>query len=230
MKTIGIIGGMSWKSSLEYYKLINELVHKKLGGWHSAKIIMYSVDFDEIDLEHKTKKWKKSDEILFDAAKSLEKSGADYIIIGANTAHILADKIQEKIKIPILHIVDSTAERIKSKKINVVGLLGTKLTMQDKFYKGRLEEKYNIKVIVPEKIDQEKINLEINNIILGKNNQRAKKEIISIINKLKEKGAKAIILGCTELPLIIKQSDVKIPLFDTMKIHVEKAVSFCLKK
>lgn len=224
MKTIGLIGGMSWKSSLEYYKLINELINKKLGGWHSAKIIIYSIDFDEIDLEHKTKNWKKSDKILFDAARSLEKAGADYIIIGANTAHILADKIQEKIKIPILHIVDATAEKIKSKKINVVALLGTKLTMQDEFYKGRLGKKYNITVLVPEKEDQEKVNREINNIILGKKNKRAKKEIISIINKLTKKGAKGIILGCTELPLIIQQSDVKVLLFDTMKIHIEKVV------
>jgi aspartate racemase len=229
MRTIGLIGGMSWKSSLEYYKLMNELIHDKLGGWHSAKIIMYSLDFDEIDLEHHTKDWKKSDEILFNAAKALEKSGADCIVIGANTAHILADKIQEKIKIPVLHITDATAEQIKNKKINSVGLLGTKLTMQENFYKGRLERKHNIKVLVPETSDQEKINAKINNIILGKENPKAKKEIITIIDKLVKKGAKAIILGCTELPLIVNQSDVKVLLFDTMKIHAEKAVTYSLK-
>jgi len=230
MKTIGLIGGMSWKSSLEYYKLINELINDKLGGWHSAKIIMYSVHFDEIDLEHFTKEWKKSDKILFNAAKLLEKAGADCVLLGANTAHILADQIQEKINIPILHITDATAEQIKKKNINLVGLLGTKLTMQEDFYKGRLERRHNFKVLVPDTVDQEKVNNEINNIILGKKNPKAKQEIITIINKLFKKGAKAIILGCTELPLIVQQSDVEIRLFDTMKIHVEKAVDFSLKK
>ena len=229
MKTIGLIGGMSWKSSLKYYQFINELINKKLGGWHSAKIIMYSVDFDEIDLEHQTKEWKKSDEILFNAAKILEKSGADCIIIGANTAHIFADKIQEKIKIPVLHIIDATAEQIKANKIDVVGLLGTKLTMQDDFYKGRLENKHNLKVIVPDEKDREIVHSEINNIILGKTSPYAKQRIKTIINKLVKNGAKGIILGCTELPLIIQQSDVKVLLFDTIKIHIEKAVAYSLK-
>ena len=139
---------MSWKSSLEYYRIINELIHKKLGGWHSAKIIMYSVDFGEIDLEHHTKEWKKSDEILFNAAKKLEQSGADFIIIGANTAHVLAEDMQKIVKIPILHIADATAEKILDKKIKTVGLLGTKYTMQEEFYKGRLKQIHKIKVNV----------------------------------------------------------------------------------
>ena len=229
MKTIGLIGGMSWKSSLEYYKLMNELIHDKLGGWHSAKIIIYSVDFDEIDLEHQTKEWKKSDEILFNAAKTLEKAGVDCIIIGSNTAHILADKIQEKIKIPVLHIADATAEQIKANKVNVVELLGTKFTMQDDFYKGRLKNKHNIKVIVPDEKDREIVHSEINNIILDKTSPDAKQRIKTIINKLVKNGAKGIILGCTELPLIIQQSDVKVLLFDTVKIHAEKAVAYSLK-
>ena len=229
MRTIGLIGGMSWKSSLEYYKIINELINKKLGGWHSAKIIMYSVDFGEIDLEHQFKEWEKSDEMLFNAAKILEKAGADCIIIGANTAHILADKIQEKVKIPVLHIADATAEQIKSNKIDTVGLLGTELTMQHDFYKGRLKNKHNIKVLVPEDKDQEIVRNVINNMILGKENRDSKQDVIDIINKLVKKGAKGIILGCTELPLIIQQSDVKVPLFDTLKIHAEKAVAYSLK-
>jgi aspartate racemase len=229
MKTIGIIGGMSWKSSLEYYRIINELIQKRLGGWHSAKIFMYSVDFEEIDLEHHTKNWKKSDKILFDAAKKLEQGGADFIIIGANTAHILADDMQKEVKIPILHIADCTAEKLADKNIRIAGLLGTKYTMQEKFYKGRLEKVHKIKVIVPDKTEVEIVNTEINNVILGKTNPRAKQQLIKIISKLIKNGAQAIILGCTELPLIIGQMDVGIPLFDTMKIHAEKAVELSLR-
>ena len=229
MKTIGLIGGMSWKSSLEYYRIINELTNKKLGGWHSAKILMYSVDFEEIDLEHHTKEWAKSDKILFDAAKTLEQGGADFIIIGANTAHALTDDIQKRIKIPVLHIADATAEKIKNKKINKVGLLGTKYTMQETFYKGRLEKMHNLKVIVPEEKEREIVNAEINNIILGKRNPHAKQQLIDIMHNLVKNGAEGIILGCTELPLLIQQKDVNIPLFDTVEIHAEKAVEYALK-
>jgi len=229
MKTIGIIGGMSWKSSLEYYRIINELIQKKLGGWHSAKIIMYSVDFGEIDLEHHTKEWKKSDEILFNAAKKLEQSGADFIIIGANTAHVLAEDMQKIVKIPILHIADATAEKILDKKIKTVGLLGTKYTMQEEFYKGRLKQIHKIKVIVPDETERDIVNNEINNFILGKKSSQAKQQLIKIIDNLIKNGAEAIILGCTELPLIIDQKDVKVPLFDTMKIHIEKAVEYSLR-
>jgi aspartate racemase len=229
MKTIGIIGGMSWKSSLEYYRIINELIHKKLGGWHSAKIIMYSVDFGEIDLEHRTKEWKRSDEILFNAAKKLEQSGADFIIIGANTAHVLAEDMQKMVKIPILHIADATAEKILDKKIKTVGLLGTKYTMQEEFYKGRLERIHKIKVIVPDETERDIVNNEINNFILGKKSSQAKQQLIRIIDNLVKNSAEAIVLGCTELPLIINQKDVKVPLFDTMKIHIEKAVEYSLR-
>ena len=220
---------MSWKSSLEYYRIINELIQKKLGGWHSAKIIMYSVDFGEIDLEHRTKEWKKSDEILFNAAKKLEQSGADFIIIGANTAHVLTEDMQKLVKIPILHIADATAEEILNKKIKTVGLLGTKYTMQEEFYKGRLERIHKIKVIVPDETERDIVNNEINNVILGEKSPQAKQQIIKIIDNLVKNGAEAIILGCTELPLIIDQKDVKIPFFDTMKIHIEKAVEYSLR-
>ncbi len=227
MKTVGIIGGMSWKSSLEYYKIINELTHQKMGGWHSAKIIMYSLDFDEIDLEHQTKNWQESDEIIFNAAKSVEKAGADCLIIGANTAHILADKIQEKISIPLLHIADATGKEIRSKSINVVGLLGTKFTMQKDFLKGRLEKKYKVKIIVPDVADQEIVHNEINNVILSKSSSYAKDKLLTIVDKMIKQGAEGIILGCTELPFIIQQSNVSVPLFDTLKIHAKQTVE-CL--
>ena len=229
MKTIGIIGGMSWKSSLDYYRMINEIVKDKLGGWNSAKIIMYSVNFAEIDLEHRGKNWERSDNMLIDAAKKLEQAGADFIIIGANTAHTLYDKIQANIQIPIIHIADATAEKIRAKNIKIVGLLGTKHTMNQDFYKGRLENKYGIKVIVPNEEEKEIVHKEINNIILGNLGSDAKKQYVEIINNLAKNGAEAVILGCTEIPLIISQEDVRVLLFDTAKIHAETAVEYALK-
>ena len=229
MKTIGIIGGMSWKSSLDYYRMINETIHDKLGGWNSAKIIMYSVNFNEIDLEHRTKDWAKSDRILIDAAKALECAGADFIIIGANTAHVLAETIQENIKIPVLHIADATAEKIKAAKITTVGLLGTKHTMTQDFYKGRLEMMHGLNVIVPTQEEREIVHNEINNVILGRASPDAKKQYIRIIDGLVKQGAKAVILGCTEIPLIIGQKDVNVLLFDTARIHAESAAEYSLQ-
>ncbi len=248
MKTIGLLGGMSWKSSLEYYRIINETIQNKLGGWHSAKIVMYSVDFDEIDLEHQTKEWSNSDKILVDAAKTLEKGGADFIIICANTAHVLADEIQKNVKIPILHIADATANKIKARKIKKVGLLGTKLTMNEDFYKGRLEKKHGLKVIVPTEKEKELVHAGINDLIQGKTNPNIrkslkvatlgcsemlrisdiKKQFIKIINNLVKNGAEAVILGCTEIPLIVSQKDVKVLLFDTGRIHAESAAEYSI--
>jgi aspartate racemase len=229
MKTIGLLGGMSWRSSLEYYRIINETIQRKLSGWHSAKILMYSVDFDEIDLEHHTQDWMKSDKILIDAAKKLEKGGADFIILCANTAHTMFDKIQENVKIPILHIADATAEKIKSAKIKKVGLLGTKFTMEENFYKGRLEKKHGLQVLVPQEKEREIVHNEINKFILGKTSPEAKQQFISIINNLVKNGAEAVILGCTEIPLLVQQKDVKVMLFDTTRIHAESAVEYSLK-
>ncbi|MFH1423531.1 MAG: aspartate/glutamate racemase family protein [Candidatus Nealsonbacteria bacterium] len=228
MKTIGLIGGMSWRSSQEYYRIINEVIQNKLGGWHSAKILMYSVDFNEIDLEHHTKDWKKSENILIDAAKSVEKGGADFIVICANTAHVLADTIQKSVKIPVLHIADATAERIKSEKIINVGLLGTRITTEEGFYKKRLEIKYGLNVIIPQEKEREIVGKEINNLCLGKTTPQSKQRLIKIINNLVKNGAEAVILGCTELSLVLRQKDVKIPLFDTTRIHAETAAEHSL--
>jgi len=230
MKTIGLIGGMGWRSSIEYYRIINETIQKELGGWHSAKILMYSVDFDEIDLEHSTKEWKKSDNIIIKAAKNLEKAGADFIVLCANTAHTLADVIQENIKIPILHIADATAEKIKSAKIKKVGLLGTKLTMKEDFYKKRLQEKHGLEVLVPEESEMNIVSQEINNIFLGKTNKETKQNLVNAINNLVKAGAQGVILGCTEIPLVINKEDSEVPLFDTTLIHSESAVKYALSK
>ncbi len=229
MKTIGLIGGMSWRSSLEYYKIINETIQKKLGGWHSAKILMYSVDFDEIDLEHQTDDWEKSDQILIDSAKRLERGGAEFIILCANTAHVLFDKIQENIQIPVLHIADTVAENIKQAKIHTVGLLGTKHTMQADFYKRRLETKHGLTVLIPETKQQEIIHQEINNVCLDKTSPQTKEHFISAINELANKGAEAVILGCTELSLVVQPEYVSVVLFDTTRIHAESAAEYSLK-
>lgn len=229
MKIIGLIGGMSWRSTIEYYRIINEMIQNKLGGWHSAKILMYSVDFDEIDTIHKTEDGIETDDVLIDAAKRLEQGGADFIIICANTPHRTYEAIQGSVKIPILHIADATAEKIKSAKIKKIGLLGTRRTMEENFYKGRLENKYGLKVFVPEEKEREFVSKEINNLCLGKTNPHAKQRFIEIINYLVKNGAEGIILGCTEIPLLIQQKDVKVPVFDTTRIHAEAAVDYCLK-
>jgi aspartate racemase len=228
MKTIGLLGGMSWKSSLEYYRIINEVIQNKLGGWNSAKVIMYSVNFDEIDLEHQTKDWEKSDKILINAVKALEKAGADFIVISSNTAHVLYEKLQENVDVPILHIADATAEKIKAEKIKKIGLLGTKHTMNEDFYKGRLEKSHGLKVVIPDKSEREIVHTEIINVIKGKTSPDTKKQFIEIIDNLSKKGAEAVISGCTEIPLIVSQEDVKVKLFDTAEIHAESAAEYSM--
>lgn len=230
MKKIGLIGGMSWESSLEYYRIINESVKKELGGLHSAKCILYSVDFEEIENLQHDGKWNILTSIMINAANSLEKAGAEMIIICTNTMHIMAEEIAVKISIPLLHIADATAEKIKETGIKKVGLLGTKFTMEKDFYKGRLIEKFGFEVIIPP-IDEREIVHEIiyNELCLGIIKNTSKKKYLDIINILIENGAEGIILGCTEIPLLIKQEDVRVPLFNTTQIHAEYAVNYSLK-
>jgi len=224
MKTIGLIGGMSWESTLEYYRIINQTINEKLGGFHSAKSIIYSVDFEEIEkLQHQSH-WTELTIIMIDAAKSLQKAGADFLIICTNTMHKMADEIQENISIPILHIADTTAQRIKEENLKKVGLLGTKFTMEQDFYKGRLK-RHGIEVIVPNREQRQIVHDVIyNELCLGKIKQSSKKQYQNIINSLITQGAEGIILGCTEIPLLIKQEDSNVPVFDTTKVHAEAAV------
>jgi len=230
MKTIGLIGGMSWESSLEYYRIINEQVKEKLGGLHSAKSLMYSVDFDEIEkLQHKGN-WTEATKLMIDAAKRLENGGADFVVICTNTMHKMADDVQNNIKIPLLHIADATAEKIKAKGLKKIGLLGTKFTMEEDFYKGRLIDKYGLDIIIPNDTDRQIVHDVIyHELCLGKVNQSSKDQFIRIINKLVDNGAEAVILGCTEIPLLVQQKDIKVLLFDTTKIHAESAVEYSLK-
>jgi len=229
LKTIGLIGGMSWESSMTYYKVINETVKNKLGGLHSAKCIMYSVDFYDIEKCQANGNWEKSGEILGEAAYNLEKAGADFIVICTNTMHKVINQIKERISIPVLHIAEMTAEKILEKKMKNIALLGTKYTMEQDFYKSKLIEK-GINVIIPDKNDIEIINKVIyDELCLGIINPESKVKYLEIVKTLKQKGAEGIILGCTEIGLLIKNEDTDVPLFDTALIHAEQAAIYSIK-
>lgn len=230
MKTIGLIGGMSWESTVTYYQLVNEVVKSELGGLHSAKVVLYSVDFQEIEDCQAKGDWDKSAEILSKAAKNLEKAKADFIVICTNTMHKVVPAIQKEIHIPILHIAEATAEKLIENSINKVALLGTKYTMQQDFYKEKLIER-EIEVLIPNEQDIHIINRIIyEELCLGIISMESKEEYIRIIEKLEKNGAKGVILGCTEIGLLIQQQDIKIPVFDTTQIHATKAAKFAIEK
>lgn len=223
MKTIGLIGGMSWESTVTYYQVINETVKKELGGLHSAKCILYSVDFDEIEKYQSAGEWNKSAEVLAQAASALERAGADFIVICTNTMHKVAPEISRKITVPLLHIADMTAIELKKSNIKKVGLLGTKYTMQQAFYKNVLQVN-GIEVIVPDDAGIEVVNSVIyDELCIGKISAQSKAAYLRIISELSNKGAQGIILGCTEIGLLVKQSDTTVPLFDTALIHAQNA-------
>ena len=223
MKTIGLIGGMSWESTVTYYQVINETIKKQLGGLHSAKCILYSVDFDEIEKYQVSREWDKSADVLSEAAQALERAGADYIVICTNTMHKVASEIGRNIHIPILHIADMTAVQLKKHGIRKVGLLGTKYTMQQDFYKNILIEQ-GIEVLIPNDAGVDIVNRIIyDELCLGKILEESKAVYLDIIHELARNGAQGIILGCTEIGLLIQQSDTDIPLFDTTLIHAKQA-------
>lgn len=229
MKTIGLIGGMSWESSSEYYRIINEEVKKRLGGLHSAKCVLYSVDFEEIEICQRNGEWEKAAQILTDAARSLEAAGADLIVICTNTMHKVADEIQAGIHIPLLHIADITAQQVLSNGIKTIGLLGTRYTMEQDFYKSRLEAQ-GIKVLVPKETDRVIVNAVIyNELCLGQIIDESRARYKRIIKDLIEQGAVGIILGCTEIGLLVKPEDSTMPLFDTTLLHAIGAVNFALE-
>ncbi|PFT54616.1 aspartate racemase [Bacillus cereus] len=230
MKTIGLIGGMSWESTSEYYRIINEEIKERLGGLHSAKCLINSVDFEEIERCQSSGDWDGAGEILGNAAYSLQKGGADFIIICTNTMHKVVGKIKTKIDIPVLHIADATAKEIKRKDIQKVGLLGTKYTMEQDFYKSRIEE-HDIKVIVPSEKNRKEINKVIyTELCLGKIVSQSREYYKRVIEELVQKGAQGIILGCTEIGLLIKQENVSVPIFDTTHIHAIEAVKVALDR
>ena len=219
MKTIGLIGGMSWESTTSYYQIINETVKQELGGLHSAKILLYSVDFAEIEHYQATGDWEKSAQVLSDVALKLEKAGADFIIICTNTMHKVAPQIQQRISIPILHIAQATADTLLEQGIQKVGLLGTKYTMTQDFYKEKLLES-GLEVLIPDDSGVEMVNRIIyDELCLGNIQEESKQAYLNIIEQLKNSGAEAVILDCTEIGLLVKQSDTDMPLFDTTLIH-----------
>jgi len=229
MKTIGLIGGMSWESSLEYYRIINETTKLKLGGFHSAQCLMYSVDFDKIEALQHQNNWGDLTNIMVDSAEKLKKGGADFIIICTNTMHKMASDIENKVGIKVLHIAEVTGEKIIQKGIRKVGLLGTKFTMEQDIYKGILKEKFNIDVVIPDENEREIVHEIIyNELCKGIINEDSKEKYKKIISNLALRGAEGIILGCTEIPLLIKQEDVNIPVFDTTTIHAISAFEFAL--
>ena len=228
MKTIGLIGGMSWESTIPYYQIINEGVKAQLGGLHSAKIILHSVEFDEIAKCQSRGDWKKSGEVLGKAAQGLEGAGADFILICTNTMHKVAPQIASMIHIPIIHIADATAEELLNHNIHKVGLLGTKYTMTQDFYKQKLVER-GIEVIVPEATEIEVINhIIFHELCVGQIKEDSRKKFQSIIERMKSRGAEGVILGCTEIGLLIHRSDSSIPVFDTTCIHAKRAVEIAL--
>ena len=225
MKTIGMLGGMSWESTASYYKAINEGVKNTLGGLHSAKICLYSVDFADIEALQHQGLWDETAKILSQAAQAVEAGGADFLLICTNTMHKVAPEIEAAISIPLLHIADATAQKLRQDKIQKVGLLGTKFTMEQGFYKDRLTAKFGIEVIVPEAAERQGVHdIIYTELCLGKITSTARAYYLNIIQQLYQQGAQAVILGCTEIALLIQQTDTQVPLYDTTAIHAMQAV------
>lgn len=231
MKTIGLIGGLSWESTVEYYRIINETVRERLGGLHSAKIVMYSLDFSKIEALQRKGDWETLAGIMTDAAKRVERGGADLLVICANLMHRPADVVEANVQIPLLHIVDATASKIKEMGLKKIGLLGTRYTMEMDFYKNRLTEKHGIEVLIPEDEDRTSVHEIIyGELCRGIIIPTSKEIYLQVIERLITRGAEGIILGCTEIPLLIKQEDANIPLFNTTQIHAETAVEIALRE
>jgi len=230
MKTIGLLGGMSWESTLKYYRAINTGVQQALGGFHSAKIILYSFDFEPIEQLQAKGDWPGMARELSDAAQRVQEAGADFLLICTNTMHKVAPEIEAAIQIPILHIADATADVLVNEGIKTVGLLGTAFTMEQAFYKERLANNYGLKVLVPDEDDRKIVHRIIfEELVLGKIEADSKTEYLRIIDSLAAQGAEGVILGCTEIGMLVNQSDTAVRLFDTTVIHAEKAVEYAIE-
>ena len=229
MKTIGMLGGMSWQSTALYYREINEGIKEKLGALHSAEIILNSVDFEKIERLQQKGDWEATADILGKAARSVELAGADFLIICTNTMHIVAPEITTYLKIPVLHIADATGEKLIEDKISSVGLLGTNFTMEKSFYKGRLSERYGIQTVIPSSEDRVELHRIIyEELCCGVVKQSSRAYYLEVIDKLKTAGAEGVILGCTEIGMLVSKKDTAVRLYDTTKIHAERAVNLAL--
>ncbi len=229
MKTIGLLGGMSWESTVLYYQLINEGVRKQLGGLHSAKILMHSVDFAEIEQFQVNGEWHQAGEQLAAAAAGLEQAGAEMVLLCTNLMHKVAPQIEAEIDVPFLHIADAAGHAIKAQGLNKIGLLGTRYTMEEDFYRQRLQDKYGLDVVIPDQADRDYVHRVIfSELCLGKFTQESRQKYLAIIDKLRQQGAQGVILGCTEIPLLIQQEDTDLPLFNTAALHAEYALEYSL--
>ncbi|MBO1256598.1 aspartate/glutamate racemase family protein [Alteromonas sp. 5E99-2] len=230
MKTIGLLGGMSWESTASYYHLLNEGIKQELGGLHSAKVILHSVDFQEIADYQQQNKWYEATELLANAAKGIESAGADVVLICTNTMHKVADGIQSQIGIPLLHIADATAQKLQADGIKRVGLLGTKFTMEEDFYKGYISGNYGIDVITPNQKERDVVHdIIYSELCCGQIKASSRAQYVEIVERMQKEGAEGIILGCTEIALLLKQTDTPVKLYDTTSLHVQSALSFTLK-
>ncbi len=229
MKTIGLIGGMSWESTALYYRLLNEGIKKKLGKLHSAKIALVSVDFQEVEVLQHRGEWEQAGALLADAAQGVEAAGADFVLICTNTMHKVASRVQEAVTIPLLHLADATAKRIQSNGYETIGLLGTRFTMEEDFYRGRLTSQHGLEVIVPAAGDRELVHRVIyDELCQGKTDDGSRREYLRIIEQMHAEGAQGVIEGCTEIGMLVQQEHTSVPLFDTTTIHVEEAVELAL--
>jgi aspartate racemase len=229
MKSIGLIGGMSWESSVEYYRILNETVRDRLGGLHSANCVMVSVDFAEVEVLQREGRWEEATAMMVAEAKNLERAGAGCVVLATNTMHKSAEAVQGCVGIPLLHIADATAERISAQGLRVIGLLGTRFTMEEDFYKGRLTGKYGLDVLIPDAVERELVHRVIyEELCLGQVSPPSRESFRQVIAGLVKHGAQGVILGCTEIGLLVKPEDSPVPLFDTTRIHAEAAVDWAL--
>lgn len=230
MKTLGLLGGMSWESTVSYYRIINQTVSRELGGFHSAMILLFSVDFHEIEVLQREGDWERSGEVLADAARKLETAGADLLVLCTNTMHLVAPAIERAVRIPLLHIADATADAIQPAGLRTVGLLGTRFTMEEPFYRERLEAR-GLKVVVPEAEDRETVHRVIyDELCGGEINAASRSAYEDVMRRLVEKGAEGIILGCTEIGLLVGPANASVPLFDTTEIHARAAAMWAVGK
>ena len=229
MKTIGLIGGLSWESSAEYYRLINEEVHRRLGANHSAKLVLVSLDFHEVEVLQHQDRWAEASAIMVDAAQRVVQGGADCLVICSNTMHRMADELAAAVTIPLLHIAEATASAIHVAGLQRLGLLGTRFTMEQDFYKGLLTDRYGLEIMIPEEDDRIKLHAIIfDELVVGDLRSESKQAVLGMIERLVDQGAEGIILGCTEIPLLVKPGDASVPLFDTTALHASAAVDWAL--
>jgi aspartate racemase len=230
VKTIGLIGGMSWESTVPYYRTINRVIGERLGGLHSAKIALYSVDFHEIEQLQHASRWTESGDILTDAARAVRRAGADVLVLCTNTMHKVAAQVEAAVDIPLLHIADATAERVKAAGLTRIGLLGTRFTMEEDFYRGRLESRHGLSVVTPPADQRAQVHAVIyHELCLGNVRDKSRRAFQQVVNDLVAREVQGVILGCTEIGLLLHSEDASVPLFDTATIHAEAAALYALE-